>query len=66
MGATKAFDGDRNEAAKELLDAAAKEGKKVEAQKGSDFLKGEKRFEERVRSAASTGVVDTRVGVTRQ
>ncbi len=47
------------EAAKHLRTAAAKEERKVEAEKGSDLKKGAARFDERARSANGKGAKAT-------
>lgn len=43
------------EAGKHLRDAAAKEERKIEAQKGSELKKGAERFKERAESTSSKG-----------
>ena len=48
------------EAGRSLRAAAAKEEKKTEARKGSDLKKGEKRFEERAKSANEKGAQTTK------
>jgi hypothetical protein len=51
MGVNEAPTAKGKEAARGLRQAAANDEKKVEASKGSDLLKGEKRFEERAKSS---------------
>ena len=51
MGIEQAPTEEGKEAAAGLRDAAAKEERKVEAEKGSDLEKGADRFEERSRSS---------------
>lgn len=51
MGIEQAPTEDGKAAAAGLQDAAAKEERKVEAEKGSDLKKGADRFEERSRSS---------------
>lgn len=51
MGVNEAPTAKGKEAARGLRQAAAKDEKKVEARKGSDLAKGEKRFEERSKSS---------------
>ena len=51
MGVNEAPTANGKEAARGLRQAAAKDEKKVEARKGSDLAKGEKRFEERSKSS---------------
>jgi hypothetical protein len=51
MGVNEAPTAKGKAAARGLKQATAKEEKKVEARKGSDLKKGEKRFEERSKSS---------------
>lgn len=51
MGIEQAPTGKGKEAARGLRKAAADEERKVEARKGSELKKGEKRFDERSRSS---------------
>lgn len=51
MGIKEAPTEQGRDAARGLRKAAANDEKKVEAQKGSDLKKGEKRFEERSKSS---------------
>ena len=51
MGIEQAPTAKGREAARGLRKATAKEERKVEARKGSELKKGEKRFEERSRSS---------------
>ena len=51
MGIEQAPTAKGRKAARGLRNAAAKEERKVEARKGSELEKGEKRFEERSRSS---------------
>ncbi|WP_209602998.1 hypothetical protein [Sinorhizobium kostiense] len=55
MGVDKAPTEKGKQAARGLHESAAKEEKKVEAQKGSDLAKGAERFEERSRSSDGKG-----------
>ena len=51
MGINNAPTAKGKEAARELRQATAQEERKIEAAKGSDLKKGEKRFEERAKSS---------------
>ncbi|ABR60778.1 hypothetical protein GOC91_22285 [Sinorhizobium medicae] len=51
MGVDQAPKAKGKQAASGLRDSAAKEEKKVEAQKGSDLRKGAERFDERSKSS---------------